>query len=227
MTDGSSFSNSISDSAEAIEAREKLALLKNLYRAFFDNAFELVFRTSPEDRVVFSNRPFNLTFGFESRHHAKSVEAAQIFEDDQTYEALKDEVLHNQKLTHKKVFFKRPGGQRLTGLVNCRLYTDEKGLPMLNWTVLDISDRVEYEERLQRQNEQLAKVNSQMEKFLYSTSHDLRSPLTTILGLVNLMRIETKDKTVLDYVEKVETSATKLDKIKNDIESCRGSACPG
>jgi PAS domain S-box-containing protein len=215
---GDSFLKSTGTSAEH-EAREKLASLKNLYRAFFDNAFEMVFRTSPEDRIVFSNKPFNISFGFESQHHAKGKAVSPIFEDAQTYIDLKTQVLQIEKLAHKKVFFKRPDGQRMTGLVNCQLYTDERGVPTLNWTVLDISDRVEYEERLQHQNQQLAKVNQQMEKFLYSTSHDLRSPLTSILGLVNLMRLETKDKTIQDYVDKVETSATKLDKIIRDIVS--------
>jgi PAS domain S-box-containing protein len=216
---GKNFLSSTHNPKEVVEAREKLVSLKNLYRAFFDNAFELVFRTSPEDRIMFSNQPFNLSFGFESRHHAKNKEASQIFENPITYQELKAHVFQNQKFTQKKVFFKRPDGQRLTGLVNCRLYNDEKGVPMLNWTVIDISDRVEFEERLQHQNEQLAKVNSQMEKFLYSTSHDLRSPLTSILGLVNLMRVETKEKIILDYVTKVETCATKLDKIIRDIVS--------
>ncbi len=64
---------------------------------------------------------------------------------------------------------------------------------------------------------ELSKLNLQMEKFLYSTSHDLRSPITTILGLVNLLRIETKDNTVLEYVSKIEMSANKLDKTIKDI----------
>jgi PAS domain S-box-containing protein len=216
---GDSFLNSIQAIAEETAAREKLISLKNLYRSFFDNTFELVFRTSLDDKVVFSNRPFNLSFGFESYRHAKDSPIVNVFEDVATYNQVKDRLLVEQKLTHEKIFFKRVDGQRLTGLVNCQLYNDEKGVPMLNWTVLDISERVEFEERLQNQNQQLAKVNSQMEKFLYSTSHDLRSPLTSILGLVNLMRMETKDKSILDYVSKVELSASKLDKIIRDIMS--------
>lgn len=217
MKGAKSLLNTNVTAADIVTAHEKLASLKNLYRAFFDNTFELIFRTSPEDRIVFSNRPFNLSFGFESGRRAKAIDATQVFEVVADYHALKAQVVKENKLTHKMVFFKQPGGQRLTGLVNCQLYNDEKGIPMLNWTVLDISDRVEYETRLQHQNEELAKVNSQMEKFLYSTSHDLRSPLTSILGLVNLMRVDTKDKTILDYVNKVEISATKLDKIIRDI----------
>ena len=59
--------------------------------------------------------------------------------------------------------------------------------------------------------------NAQMEKFLYSASHDLRSPLTSIVGLVNLLRIESSDLTVLDYAMKIEQCASRLDSIVKDI----------
>lgn len=65
--------------------------------------------------------------------------------------------------------------------------------------------------------EDLAKVNAQMEKFLYSTSHDLRSPLTSILGLVNLIRLEQPSNSVLDYANKIESSVDRLDEIIKDI----------
>jgi signal transduction histidine kinase len=63
----------------------------------------------------------------------------------------------------------------------------------------------------------LAKVNAQMQKILYSTSHDLRSPLTSILGLVNLLRMEHPSDTILDYVDKIENSANRLDDVIKDI----------
>lgn len=37
-------------------------------------------------------------------------------------------------------------------------------------------------------NEILAKTNNELDKFMYSSSHDLRAPLASILGLVNLAR---------------------------------------
>ena len=61
------------------------------------------------------------------------------------------------------------------------------------------------------------KLNLQMEKFLYSTSHDLRSPITSILGLVNLLRLESKEIGIIEYSNKIETSAKKLDKTIKDI----------
>lgn len=72
---------------------------------------------------------------------------------------------------------------------------------------------------LKKENEQLDKVNHQMQKFLYSTSHDLRSPITSILGLINLMRLDSRDKVALDYISKIEASTMKLDTIIQDILS--------
>jgi PAS domain S-box-containing protein len=84
----------------------------------------------------------------------------------------------------------------------------------------NITNQKEQEEKIiELKNEQLAKMNHQMEKFLYSTSHDLRSPITSILGLINLMRLETKDATMLDYITKAEASTIRLDKIIKDIMS--------
>jgi len=40
-------------------------------------------------------------------------------------------------------------------------------------------------EALERNNE-LTKLNNELDRFVYSVSHDLRSPLSTILGLVNI-----------------------------------------
>src|SRR6478609_328901 len=75
-------------------------------------------------------------------------------------------------------------------------------------------DRIEGEMKAKRD---LAKINAQMQKFLYSTSHDLRSPLTSILGLTNLLRMEQPNDTILDYVDKIENSAIRLDDVIKDI----------
>ena len=83
--------------------------------------------------------------------------------------------------------------------------------------IRDVSSRQKLESDLLSKNAQLGKLNAQMEKFLYSTSHDLRSPLTSILGLVNLMRMEALDESSLEYIGKIEASTMKLDRIIRNI----------
>jgi signal transduction histidine kinase len=47
------------------------------------------------------------------------------------------------------------------------------------------------QELIQKQNKQLVKANQELDKFVYSASHDLRAPLMSIDGLVNLFEMGT------------------------------------
>lgn len=46
---------------------------------------------------------------------------------------------------------------------------------------------------LRKQNEELRKVNAELDSFVYSVSHNLRGPLASVLGLLNLAITEDKD----------------------------------
>ncbi len=197
----------------------KMGILKNLYRSFIDTTFELVFRTDTEGKIIFANQLFLQNFGFTNYRKVKESKVESLFEDPARFMHIKERVGIDKRVVAEMVLFKKVDGGRLTGLVNCSVHTDGMGLTTMNWAVLNISQQVESEKALKDKNDELAKVNHQMEKFLYSTSHDLRSPLTSILGLVNLMRMETKESTILDYIDKVESSTLKLDKIIKDIMS--------
>jgi ligand-binding sensor domain-containing protein/signal transduction histidine kinase len=62
---------------------------------------------------------------------------------------------------------------------------------------------------IQKMNKKLIKVNSELDGFVYSASHDLRSPLASLLGLINLSRKD-PDNT-LSYLDKMEKSVKRLD----------------
>lgn len=67
------------------------------------------------------------------------------------------------------------------------------------------------------QNEELTKVNKELDQFVYSASHDLRSPLTTIAGLVNLLKIEENDVNRQEYLDRIDTLTKRLDSFIIDI----------
>ena len=50
-----------------------------------------------------------------------------------------------------------------------------------------------------QKNNELQKVNEELDRFVYSVSHDLRSPLSSILGLINIARL-TQDRQELDEI---------------------------
>ena len=59
--------------------------------------------------------------------------------------------------------------------------------------VTDITDRKRAEEKLEQQNLELIKTNSELDRFVYSVSHDLRSPLTSVLGLISFIEEESQE----------------------------------
>lgn len=197
--------------------RNRVRILKNLYRSFINNTFELVFRTTLLGKILFSNRLFIRSFGFESNFDIKNVSMNSLFETADDYLIFKQRLIIEKRISNEVINFVKRDGHRLIGLVNCQLHNDENGEEVLNWTVLDVSQQNAYEHELTTKNQQLEKVNSQMEKFLYSASHDLRSPMTSIFGLVNLLRIESNDPVVHEYASKIEHCTSKLDNIMKDI----------
>lgn len=62
-----------------------------------------------------------------------------------------------------------------------------------------------------RMEEELKAVNKELETFIYRASHDLRGPLSSIIGLTNVSKAEIKDETSKKYFQMVEASAQKLD----------------
>jgi PAS domain S-box-containing protein len=62
----------------------------------------------------------------------------------------------------------------------------------------------------------LRKVNFELDNFVYKASHDLRAPLLSILGLLNLSKMD-KEGNASQYLDLIEKSVLKLDKFLHDL----------
>ena len=69
---------------------------------------------------------------------------------------------------------------------------------------LDITHRKQVEEALKIKNYEL-------DSFAYHASHDLRAPLSSILGLTNLIKLESDPDTIKEMVKMIELSVQKQD----------------
>jgi PAS domain S-box-containing protein len=66
-------------------------------------------------------------------------------------------------------------------------------------------------ENLKQALKTLEERNFELDQFVYKTSHDLRSPLTSILGIINLIKMDPDTTRHQEYVDKIQTRILRLD----------------
>jgi signal transduction histidine kinase len=67
--------------------------------------------------------------------------------------------------------------------------------------------------------EELKIRNAELDNFVYKVSHDLRAPLSSILGLVNLARLPGNTDNPLEYIDIIGTKVLHLDHFIGDVLS--------
>jgi len=111
-------------------------------------------------------------------------------------------------LTHRIV---RDNGEIRYLKASAEFEFDKANKPLrLFGVAMDITELKEKEARLEQ-------ANHELETFIYKSSHDLRGPIASILGLISVAGYEIKDKTSLDYLNKIKTLAAKLDKSLTEL----------
>jgi PAS domain S-box-containing protein len=77
---------------------------------------------------------------------------------------------------------------------------------------VDITERKKVEEELKIRN-------TELDNFVYKVSHDLRAPLSSILGLINLANMPGNDDSLTTYMQLIKKKVEQLDHFINDVLS--------
>jgi signal transduction histidine kinase len=72
-------------------------------------------------------------------------------------------------------------------------------------------------ERLNQKNEDLAVINHELDKFLYSASHDLRAPISSLKGLIQIAELEGDGEKIKGYLTMMNTVLDKQDNFIKEI----------
>ncbi len=170
-----------------------------------------------------------------------SAETFRIFgrdpaQQEPTYEELK-QYIHPDDRNHHKAVLQQTIEQKQTFELEQRVlrpdgaisYVLAKGQPILDetgrllsflGTVLDITNRKQFEEQLRQTNEQLARTTRLKDEFLANMSHELRTPLNAILGMTEGLQDHVfgmiNDRQ-LKALQTIERSGSHLLELINDI----------
>lgn len=91
------------------------------------------------------------------------------------------------------------------------LIRDEQNNPLYVTVIIKDIDEAK------RNEVQLTYRNKELDTFIYRSSHDLRGPITTLMGLSNLGVLETEDDDIKEIFSNSQKVAVKMEKILDDL----------
>lgn len=98
------------------------------------------------------------------------------------------------------------------------IYDDEGNYLMSRSTVFDISRRKDLEQKIINVNDALIQLNVEKDHFLGIAAHDLKSPINSVLGLINLLkREENLTESQLEYLSIMERSCIGMKSLVSNL----------
>ncbi len=197
--------------------------------AILENSQRAIWSIDRDYSIITANSNFNKFILLMKNHNPEVGESGLVVMDNviltrKEWKSRIDKVFKNKKIT-----------EELTVKLGDNIHYFELSIyPMLNnskevigavFFGKDISKRKNSAQILISKNEELTKANTELDKLVYRASHDLKAPLMSVLGLINITELEFKDKiSNTKNFELMRTSIKRLDGfIKDMIDLSRNS----
>lgn len=125
-------------------------------------------------------------------------------------------------LTHKERLFTNTLGAASRSINQYLFFTNLALTIVIILTVIIHANRMIRQAQrsqleLELKNEDLTNTNQQLDHFVYSASHDLRAPITSLKGLIQIARLEKDASQLTEYFDMMQYSLSKQDQFINDI----------
>lgn len=132
------------------------------------------------------------------------------FDDEKTRELMLAFITNNYRISNAESKELDKNGV-IRYMLNNNIGIVENGSLIRTWGVqTDITDRKKTER-------ELIESNQELDTFFYKASHDLKGPLASVMGIVNLARLEMHDEEIEKYFNMIETSVKRLDRTLLDL----------
>lgn len=201
------------DITERKQAEAHIRKNEALLAQLFQNVPIAVVLLNEFGKVEQANKGFEEMFGYTlAELRGRSINDF-IVPEELTHEGVD---LNNLIASHRVVSIETIRRHRNGTIVNVILY----GMPVMlnNQTIGIYGVYVDITQR-QRVEEELKIRNTELDNFVYKVSHDLRAPLSSILGLVNLAKLPGNTDNPMDYIDIIGSKVEHLDHFIGDVLS--------
>lgn len=195
------------DITERKKAVDAVKRSEEKYKTLFENSLVGMFRTDfNTGEIIESNEKFWEILGTERKEKLRTVD---FYKSEKDREFVLSAVKDTGEAKNIELELKRYNGELIWVSFSIKHYPDEG---ILETVLVDITET-------KHNLLELQKVNFELDSFVYHASHDLRSPLRSILGLIDLYRLEDEPKVREQCIERIETSVKRLDELVQELLS--------
>jgi len=203
----------------------RMTAAERTHRAFFDHAIEGIFRTTAEGRYLDANPALARIYGYESPAAliaGLTNIAGQLYLDPKRRGEFQAIMGTRDEVTDFVSQIRRRDGSAIWISENARAVRDWAGrLVFYEGTVEDVTARIEADEALRGALAEAEEANRTKTAFLAAMSHELKTPLNSVLGFSEMLKGEMLgpigQAAYRDYAENIHDSGKRLLAVINNI----------
>lgn len=184
------------------------------YRDLFENASDLIQSVGPDGYLRYANRQWLNTMGY-AADEIEGLHFEDVLRPDQVphCRSLFERLAKGGSFTNVEVVFVTKTGQEviLEGNLNARMV--EGRFEATRGIFRDITERRRAEETIRRYAAELEERNHELDAFSRTVAHDLKTPLSGILGYAELAEAASEDRlppVAHDYLQSIRGLALRM-----------------
>jgi PAS domain S-box-containing protein len=199
------FKMTLQDATYKAVNNQRIKKIRDEYLSLFNNSFVGIVKFNMHDFSIFmiNEKAERMISSVGNREKMKFND---IFDSTEVFSTLVKKLSESKRVDDFEFRLKNSDQWLLTSL---RYFANEDFTEGILTNVTEIK----------KKDNEITRLNLELDQLIYHASHELRSPLVTMLGLINLIRLEQKQNVPCsdEYVNLLEGKVNKLDKLLKKI----------
>lgn len=212
---------------QTYEQQEKtstdLARSQKMHLSLIENASDAIIISDEQDRILLFNRRAEEFFGISrdqvlGRNLFRSIE--MLGGDTRAQYQFYRDMLEAGRNEAELAYVRAADEQPVVGWVNASVARNRNGSYWAQMLIRDVTRERQIKENLEKSTRELERLNQMKDSFLGLASHELKTPLTIIVGYADLILSDAAGKiepSVLPMVRHIAEAAERLTEVVRDM----------